>query len=550
VLERIVENWLIRAGEKGYQVPFAQLLSIEGHHVLHGPVHHPFEHGKDIVTFDGQGRLCAFQLKGGDQDQGDIEAIQSQLLALAAGAVTYPGIEPPRRPDRVFLVVSGALTPPARDRIGNFNHANRNLGYPSIEVVEKEQLVARFVAAHGEFLPTEPTDLNDLLKFYLGDGRGPFPVQHLLRFVVGVVTSRRENPSNTDHARAIGSSLLLTAYAASPWQRAKNHLGVAEAWLTLSCGILRVASEQGLREGTWRESYELAFTAARGELRELLDEAIRVEDLVIPDLVEGVVYPTRALLVCGYLSAFFLSERGTGQEEEVAEPLKRLLLRELPYVKVIGEAAGPYILAIGTALDIMQEHEKGRRLVASYAVGLARANQDGSDDALPDPYHSFEDCLKRQFEADVELPDEQFAGNAYTLHVAIDWLSRRSERAVVEDIWPLATRLTLCEFRPSQSSQYLAPIDVEGILHHWQANTPESWARLREVAGRVAESEIAGELWRHPEFLHYFCLLLPYRLTAASAKALDYSAQDRAAQALVTVSLDVSEPGETSGLGD
>ena len=86
------------------------------------------------------------------------------------------------------------------------------------------------------------------------------------------------------------------------------------------------------------------------------------------------------------------------------------------------------------------------------------------------------------------------------------------------------------------------------MLHHWQPNAPESWARLSELAGSIAESELPGELWRHLEFLPYLCLLLPYRLTAASAKGFDYVAQDRAAQELVTVSLDVSEPGEVSGI--
>jgi hypothetical protein len=36
------------------------------------------------------------------------------------------------------------------------------------------------------------------------------------------------------------------------------------------------------------------------------------KDLVIPDLMDGLVYPSRALLVCGFLSAYVLSERTLG----------------------------------------------------------------------------------------------------------------------------------------------------------------------------------------------------------------------------------------------
>jgi len=49
VFERLVENWLSSAGERGYELAFAQLLAAEDHRVLQGPVHHPFEHGKDIL---------------------------------------------------------------------------------------------------------------------------------------------------------------------------------------------------------------------------------------------------------------------------------------------------------------------------------------------------------------------------------------------------------------------------------------------------------------------------------------------------------------------
>lgn len=76
MLERIVENWLTSAGERGFERPFTQLLAAEGHRVLHGPVHHPFEHGKDIVTMAPGGDLCAFQLKGEPIGLRELEQIQ------------------------------------------------------------------------------------------------------------------------------------------------------------------------------------------------------------------------------------------------------------------------------------------------------------------------------------------------------------------------------------------------------------------------------------------------------------------------------------------
>lgn len=89
MLERVVDNWLTSANERSYEIPFAQLLISEGYRVLHGPVHHPFEHGKDIVALSPDGSLHAFQLKAGDLSLAALEEIQAQLFALSATAVNY-----------------------------------------------------------------------------------------------------------------------------------------------------------------------------------------------------------------------------------------------------------------------------------------------------------------------------------------------------------------------------------------------------------------------------------------------------------------------------
>ena len=63
MLARLIENWLINAGERGFEVPFTQLLATEGFRVLQGPVHHPFEHGKDIIAFDPNGQAPCLSAK-------------------------------------------------------------------------------------------------------------------------------------------------------------------------------------------------------------------------------------------------------------------------------------------------------------------------------------------------------------------------------------------------------------------------------------------------------------------------------------------------------
>jgi hypothetical protein len=544
VLERIVENWLIKSGERGYQTAFAQLLASEGYRVLNGPVHHPFEHGKDIIAIDPEGRLCAFQLKGGELiDLREFESIQGQLMALAATAISYPGLEAARRPERVALVCSGVLSPPALDRLDKLNSGNREFGAAPIACVQKDELVSRFITAHGRFLPTQPEDLNAFLHLALADGRGPFPRRELAAFLTGLLQDLPDRGRNRAISRLVASAVLLTAYTTEGWSRSENHLGVAEGYLTTAMFALHLGAEFDLPEDCWRESFELAFAEARARLRQLLFEAAALEDLVIPDLVEGAVYGTRVVWVLGFLSALFLAEKAEGTETDLEEPLRRLLLRELDFMRVPGEIAGPYVVIIATALWVLGQGHEAAMVVTRYSKELSIANQPTSQDAIPDPYHSFEEVLLHAM-ADVVDLDEKFDGNVYTLMPCIDWLTRRKGRALVEKLWPAATRISHLEFQVSKPSRLLTFEDDDGVLQMLELPSPGSWSSLLAEAGLVVESALPELLWREAAFLPFVGLLVPQRFTRSMGKALDWLTCKN-----VRVQLDVSDPTGSSPAG-
>ena len=274
MIERLVENWLTSAGERGYEVAFAQLLASEDHRILQGPVHHPFEHGKDILTFAPNGELHAYQLKGPDLIKlEDFEAIQGQLLALAGTAITHPAVTPARRADRVFLVTNANLTPPVRDRIEKFNAGGIPAGWPPIEPIEREQLLGRFLAAHGNYLPHTLPDIRTLLELYYSESSSPFPVRSFATYVSGILPFPPQTASSPECRRAVASATLLTAYAASGWTAAGNHLCVAQAWLTVCVILVRFAIVRELADKFWIGSYQLALEAARTAMASLSKEA-------------------------------------------------------------------------------------------------------------------------------------------------------------------------------------------------------------------------------------------------------------------------------------
>ena len=528
MIERLIENWLTNAGERGYEVPFAQLLASEEHRIIQGPVHHPFEHGKDILTFAANGELHAYQLKGPDfLSLKDFEQIQGQLLALTGAAITHPAVTPARRADRVFLVTNATLTPPVRDRIEKFNTSNVPSGWPPIEPIERDQLLARFVAAHGKYLPKSLPDIRTLLDFYYGDPAALFPVQQFAGYLSTILPFPPQDASIPACRQAIASVTLLTAYAAASWTRAENHLCVAQAWLTTCITLMRFSAVRTLDTQLWVGSYELALEAARVALGSLSEEAVNAEDLVVPDMVDGLIYPSRALLVSGFLGAYLLSERTLGNVDESAtERVRTILTREALYVKVVGESDVPAFMITACALEQIGQIQRGEKMMLSFVRSLSKLNQRHSGGALTDPYYDTEQVLLRQIGADSDLDGEEFDGRSYMLHVTIEWLARRLWRQNLAMMWSDITRVQFLEFVPSSPEQYLAVQDDDGELKMWFAGQPQSWATLLAQSRTLDPGRLPEILWERREMIPYLPLLFPYRLTATLGRAIDTVATD------------------------
>ena len=528
MIERLIENWLTNAGERGYEVPFAQLLASEEHRVIQGPVHHPFEHGKDILTFAPNGELHAYQLKGPDLVRlRDFENIQGQLLALAATAITHPAVTPARRADRVFLVTNTALTPPVRDRIEKFNLATVPSGAPSIEPIERDQLLARFVAAHGSYLPQSLPDIRTLLELYYSDPASLFPVQLFAGYLSAILPFPPQDASIPACRQAIASVTLLTAYAAASWTRSENHLCVAQAWLTACITLMRFVAVRSLDTKLWLGSYELALEAARVALASLSKEAVQAKDLVVPDLVDGLIYPSRALLVSGFLGAYLLSERTLGDvDESVTERVRTILTREVPHVEIVGGSAVPAFMITACALGQCGQIQKAEEMMLSLVYTLSQLNQRHSDRALADPYHDLEQVLLKQIGADSDLEEEEFDGRSYMLHVAIEWVARRLWRQHLAMMWPDITLVQFLEFQPSSPDQYLAVQDDAGELKMWSAGQPQSWAALLAQSRTLDRGKLPKILWAQREMIPYLPLLFPYRLTATLGHAIDIVVTD------------------------
>src|SRR6478672_4544288 len=129
--ERLVEDWLSRINERGYEVPFSQALISAGHRLLRSG-HSPTEHGKDILSVMPDGTVAAYQLKTGDLGQKEITNYLAQIQMLVEARPIFPGLIEPFD-YRPFLVTTGEFKEPAVSLVKELNASWRSRNLQELE---------------------------------------------------------------------------------------------------------------------------------------------------------------------------------------------------------------------------------------------------------------------------------------------------------------------------------------------------------------------------------------------------------------------------------
>lgn len=241
MIERLIENWLISTNERGYEVPFCQLLTAQGHRLLHLSSHGPQEQGKDIITVAPDGVTCAYQLKGGDIKLGEWRQIRPEIDELIEIPIHHPSLPHDQLQHRVYLVTNGLLADTVRREIDDRNRRNARRGLPELNVILKGDLLKDFVGIHGRFLPTELEDFRRFLELYLFDGAALLPEKQFSEFLMSVLPFGEETPKKLDTERALASATVLTGYVLSAYNEKRNSLSLVNGWVMLAAHVLGIA---------------------------------------------------------------------------------------------------------------------------------------------------------------------------------------------------------------------------------------------------------------------------------------------------------------------
>ena len=278
MLERVVENWLIKTNEHGffgYELAFCQLLTGEKHHVVHLTRHGPTEKGKDIISIAPDGMPCAFQLKDVRGSKFKLTAWKKeleQIIELIELPINHPAVTSLKR--RVYLVINGDLDEEVLAEINLRNQAASSRQLPKLEVITKGQLISRFMTLHTNLWPIQLEQEKELLELYLANGRGCIEKSKLSRLLTSLLPLAPTSIElkKDDLSRCLAGAALFTTYVLSPYAKHGNHVALVEGWVIYLAHLLAIKERYKLEEKYWRNSFDITIIAIQEALKNLWQE--------------------------------------------------------------------------------------------------------------------------------------------------------------------------------------------------------------------------------------------------------------------------------------
>lgn len=542
MLERVVEDWLTNVSERNFEVPFAQLLAVEGYSILHiAKPHGPMEQGKDMLAIDTEGTVWAYQLKSGDlslQDWRNPEQpLKGQVEDLLDLAVQHPSI-PSDAPRRYCLVTTGVLDETLRQTIDAFNQDRRRGGRPALDTMVRGQLQSKIMGTLDSFLPSSMSDLEPFLKLFLADGRDLPDKTAVASFLESRVEAT--GVSERQLRQLCAELVLLGAHLVKPYQRYNNHVSEIEVWVLVSACLMRLAARSENAHRFVRRTLSLIEVSIRSAMVGLIDE-LKSRDIYVEGDPFGDAYTYRARIthVMGFVSAALLWEKYLDGTSENATTVRAFIDRNRQQLWLWGEGAVPSFLATGWALGHLRGRPEMLGIAMSLVAAICRANasppgsrkaktEDGqrfngvpAQTGIADPYVDIMQILRAGLGREDSRFGMTYAGQSYSLESLVLILARRLWRQHLGTMWREISYAALSTYIPDSPGTLWRWHNDDGVVEHRYTKNPTRWADLQQRVEELDTRLLPTFADRYPHFLLLFVLVAPHRLNPTTALFLD-----------------------------
>lgn len=522
IIERAVADWLTRANERSYQLPFAQVLMSNGYTVLQISTHGQLEQGKDIIAKNRKNHICAYQMKCGDIDLPEWRKIRGEVIDLISIPVCNPAVSK-KAPYTSYLVTNGRITEPVRRAIDDMNEDNKRKKrqWSALEVVELDELKKLFIDAERQLWPSELADTREFLNLLASNGADLFPKKSFCQFLETWMF--QESMSSPTAKSLISASIVLVAQLVQPFESLQNWFAVFECWTCTSSSILRLAAKKSLAVPEWKQSYDLAMLGAMNALRSLKEECLSRSDMLEGSPIGdgGYLYRARVVMVLGVLSALELSETHSSQRQEHDQTLKEWVIGNVEHLWYWGESAFPYYASIVRYLEVVGENARSREILETILHRTVSCNEPRSPGGIPDPYVSASDVISDVLHvADDPMDLQRFTGLAYALEAVVQMIARRGYRDLLEKSWPAISRVQLAEVIPDDPSDYFSWHIEKGVHRSPFPAATQSYGELRNQSRSIACDELP-----YPgiarDLLPFWLMVCPHRASSRLVAVID-----------------------------
>lgn len=542
MIERLIEYWLDNAHERSYQAPFCQMLAAQGHRILHSTRHGPMEMGKDLITLDGDGVPCAFQLKanpGSRLTQAALTGIWGQILQLTTTRIHLSGGTLGRH--RAFLVTNGEVDEEATRQVSDYNsqlHSTTEHAAISLEIISRGTMLA-FARDLGPALwPSEVAEMRDLLALLTGDGKSLLKkdlLHNLLRQVLRLAIDDTVVAGPKELDRRSSSAALLTAIALTPSTKAENHYAVLEAWTMCAAYIAASAERAALPlAGSSKAVFDTAVEAAFDRIGDMAAEIeARGSTHEGSPLTEGFAWKPRNTILAGLLSAWWFYRRERGWPSDEARCKIEAAIKALDRkFDLWGESAVPFFLSYTWHLRSTDVSPAPDRALALLTVGVQRRALSKHGEGLANPYYDWEAVLHHRvansaladetWKRDDPLAEEDTRHGSFTAEGLFHLLARTGLKQHCKFLWADHTRLWHQTFEPEAPWMGGLWRTERGRGHATQPPSRQDWNELAKRAAQVSPGRIPAGLVSDRNAALLFSMVFPQRLTSAFIRFLGW----------------------------
>lgn len=518
--EKLIEEWLIRAKERGgIDQAYGQWLISRGHEIL-WLGHSPTEFGKDIVSIDPNGDVHVFQIKDENLTLPEFRKIRPQIIELTETPPLHPRI-PRGTKFTPHLITSGLARDDVSLQIDNLNGGLEGRGLQPLDLVDRRSLIPRFVDMADGFWPELPADVRDFMLLYFANGRGDFDSERFSKILKALLL-QSDGQSTPRTIQSLAGACILGHCLLSSFERESDHWSVFQGLIMICGHIAWCAERRNIPNKSWVSSYELCKAAALESLVRLANESLDENSLASSDWELDVYTGSRNLIAVAAVSVISLLglEDKLDDRSKIENLVSDFLNKRLLFCW--GEGSIPFLFAIQKLCESKRYECSVLPLIETVIEAMIERNHPYSNDEPFAPPHVSADTVLTNLCSYKNSGDKPKRGTLnWTLEALIHYLARRGCRHFLEKNWKEISKLSMSHFEPENPNDLLIWRNDLGREVQTLPSKKQSWSDLVEQAQIDCTANLPPLLQKDPVMLLLYGLVLPHRFTNAAMSTLD-----------------------------